>query len=114
MSTDRLPRIADSHDQFWPRVDLGRLHERLKLQQPVSDAALEVAARCAVIAAASEFARWRAALRERGYQRLEDVAGHDHGRALHVCYTRFVEAAILHTLGSAPCLAGPRRGLKHA
>lgn len=75
MSTDRLPRIADSHDPFWPRVDLGRLHERLKLQQPVSDAALEVAARCAVIAAASEFARWRAALRERGYQRSRTWPG---------------------------------------
>ena len=47
MSTDRLPRIADSHDPFWPRVDLGRLHERLKLQQPVSAASL-LSALCVV------------------------------------------------------------------
>lgn len=32
MSYDpRLPRYADSHDPFWPRVDLGRLRERLNL-----------------------------------------------------------------------------------
>ena len=71
MSYDpRLPRYADSHDPFWPRVDLGRLRERLNLTWPVSEAALEVAARCAAIDAAREFARWRAVLRERGRFRL--------------------------------------------
>ena len=115
MTTDpRLPRFADCHDPFWPRVDLGTLRERLNLQRPVSDAALEVAARCAAIDAAREFARWRAVLRELGYKRLEDVAGHDHGRALRVCYIRFVEAAVMYSLGSSPYLAGPRGGLSHA
>lgn len=115
MSNDpRLPRFADCHDPFWPRVDLGSLRERLNLQRPVSDAALEVAARCAAIDAAREFARWRAALRERGYKRLEDVAGHDQGRALRVCYIFYVEAAVMHSLGSTVYLRGSRRGLSHA
>ncbi|WP_210668390.1 head completion/stabilization protein [Pseudomonas protegens] len=110
----RLPRFADSHDPFWPRVDLGRLRERLQLQAPVSEVALEVAARCAAIDAAREFARWRAVLRERGYKRLEDVDGHDHGRALRVCYIRFVEAAVMYSLRSTACLSVPRRGQSHA
>lgn len=109
-----LPRFADSHDPFWPRVDLGQLRERLNLQQPVSEAALEVAARCAAIEAAREFARWRAVLRERGYKRLEDVNGHDHGRALRVCYLRFVEAAVMYNLDSTAYLPTARRGRKHA
>ncbi|MEX5624036.1 head completion/stabilization protein, partial [Pseudomonas syringae] len=80
MNNDSLvARYADSHDPFWPRLDLGRLRERLNLPWPVSEAALEVAARCAAIDAAREFACWRAALRELGYKRLEDVAGHDQG-----------------------------------
>ncbi|MFV3288289.1 head completion/stabilization protein [Pseudomonas sp. NY11955] len=115
MSNDlQLPRFADCHDPFWPRVDLGTLRERLQLRRPVSEAALEVAARCAAIDAAREFARWRAVLRERGYKRLEDVAGHDHGRALRVCYIRFVEAAVMHRLGSTDYLPVRRRGLAHA
>jgi len=115
MSNDpRLPRYADSHDPFWPRVDLGRLRERLNLTWPVSEAALEVAARCAAIAAAREFARWRAVLRERGYKRLEDVAGHDQGRALRVCYIRFVEAAVMYSLGASSYLRPVRRGAAHA
>ncbi|WP_410480791.1 head completion/stabilization protein [Pseudomonas plecoglossicida] len=115
MSNDPLlPRFADSHDPFWPRVDLAQLRERLNLQPIVSEAALEVAARCAAIAAAREFARWRAVLRERGYKRLEDVAGHDHGRALRVCYLRFVEAAVMYNLGSAAYLPAARRGRNHA
>jgi hypothetical protein len=100
MSNDQLlEHVVDCHDPFWPRVDMCRLRERLTLQGDVSEAALEVAARCAVIEAAGEFARWRSALRERGYRRLEDVSGHDHGRALLVCYLRFVEAAIMRNLG---------------
>lgn len=114
MSNDSLyPRFADCHDPFWPRVDLGRLRERLQLQKPVSEAALEVAARCAAIDAAREFARWRAVLRERGYKRLEDVAGHDQGRALRVCYLRFVEAAVMYSLGSTAYRPVARRGLAH-
>lgn len=109
-----LPRYADTHDPFWPRVDLARLRERLNLQRPVSEAALEVAARCAAIDAAREFALWRAVLRERGYKRLEDVAGHDQGRALRVCYIRFVEVAIMYSLGSTAYLSIKRRGAEHA
>ncbi|MFF7062340.1 head completion/stabilization protein [Pseudomonas sp. NPDC008258] len=109
-----LPRYADSHDPFWPRVDLGRLRERLSFQRPVSEAALEVAARCAAIDAAREFAHWRAVLRERGYKRLEDVAGHDQGRALRVCYIRFVEAAVMYSLGAREYLATSRRSAAHA
>ncbi|MDH4551493.1 head completion/stabilization protein [Pseudomonas sp. BN607] len=110
----RLPRFADSHDPFWPRVDLGRLRERLQLQESVSEVALEVAARCAAIDAAREFARWRAVLRDQGYKRLEDVAGHDHGRALRVCYIRFVEAAVMYSLRSAACQPVPRGGKPNA
>jgi hypothetical protein len=109
----RSPRFADCHDPFWPRLDLATLRERLNLPQPVSEAALEVAARCAAIDAAREFARWRAVLRERGYKRLEDVAGHDQGRALRVCYLRFVEAAVLHSLGAAAGLPAARQGAAH-
>ncbi|MEG8199824.1 head completion/stabilization protein [Pseudomonas sp. 5FOS] len=109
----RLPRFADCHDPFWPRLDLGRLRERLNLRRPVSEAALEVAARCAAIDAAREFARWRAVLRERGYKRLEDVAGHDQGRALRVCYICFVEAAVLYNLGSTAYLPIARRRAAH-
>ena len=115
MSNERLlPRYADSHDPFWPRVDLGRLRERLSVLRPVSETALEVAARCAAIDAAREFARWRAVLRERGYKRLEDVTGHDQGRALRVCYIRFVEAAVLYSLGSGAYLPKSRRSAAHA
>ena len=95
------PRFPDCHDPFWPRLELAALRERLQLQPGTSQAHFEVAAQCAAIDAAREFARWRAALRERGYKRLEDVSGHDHGRALLVCYTRFVEASILRSLRSA-------------
>lgn len=42
----RLRRFADCHDPFWPRVELNRLRERLNLRRPVSEAVLEVAARC--------------------------------------------------------------------
>ncbi|OII55983.1 phage head protein [Pseudomonas putida] len=109
----RLRRYADCHDPFWPRVDLDRLRERLNLKQPVSEAVLEVAARCAAIDAAREFARWRVVLRERGYKRLEDVAGHDHGRALRVCYIRFVEAAVMRNLGPTAYLPAAHRGAAH-
>ncbi|HDS1819237.1 TPA: head completion/stabilization protein [Pseudomonas putida] len=91
-------RFPDCHDPFWPRLDLAVLRERLHLRREISEAQLEVAARCAAIDAAREFARWRAALRERGYKRLEEVSGHDHGRALLVCYTRFVEGAVLRSV----------------
>lgn len=109
----RSRRYADCHDPFWPRVELDRLRERLNLKRPVSEAVLEVAARCAAIDAAREFARWRAVLRERGYKRLEDVAGHDHGRALQVCYIRFVEAAVMRNLGSTAYLPAAHRGAAH-
>ncbi|MGS7250762.1 head completion/stabilization protein [Pseudomonas anuradhapurensis] len=115
MGSDPLfSRFADSHDPFWPRIDLGRLRERLLLQPSVSETALAVAARCAVIDAAREFAHWRAVLRRRGYKRLEDVARHDHGRALRVCYLRFIEAAVRYNLGSTACLPTARGGRKHA
>jgi hypothetical protein len=94
-------------------VELDRLRERLNLKRPVSEAVLEVAARCAAIDAAREFARWRAVLREQGYKRLEDVAGHDHGRALQVCYIRFVEAAVMRNLGSTAYLPAAHRGAAH-
>jgi len=114
MSKDpRLPRFADCHDPFWPRVELCRLRQRLDLQGAVSEIALEVAARCAAIDAAREFSSWRAVLRERGYKRLEDVAGHDQGRALRVCYIRFVEAAVMYRLGSNACLPAAGRRAAH-
>lgn len=53
-------------------------------------------------------------LRERGYKRLEDVAGHDQGRALRVCYIRFVEAAVMYNLGVSSYLRTVRRGAAHA
>ncbi|MGY4526583.1 head completion/stabilization protein [Pseudomonas sp. TE21394] len=115
MGNDPLfPRFADNHDPFWPRIALGRLRERLHLHSSVSETALEVAARCAAIDAAREFARWRAVLRRRGYKRLEDVARHDHGRALRVCYLRFIEAAVRYNLGAVACLPTARRGRNHA
>lgn len=97
-------RFVECHDPFWPRVELSQLRERLKLAQSVSELALDVAARCACIAAAEEFAQWRAALRWRGYKRLEEVSGHDHGRALLVCYIRFVEAAVMRNLSGVSAL----------
>jgi len=90
--------FADSHDPFWPRIELVRLRALLAQRCSFSETALDVAARCAVIDAASEFALWRAALRKRGYKRLEDVSGHHHGRALLVCYVKFVEATIMRNL----------------
>ncbi|TLP54412.1 MULTISPECIES: head completion/stabilization protein [Pseudomonas] len=90
-----IQAFADSHDPFWPRVDLAGLHAHLVLHCNVSEIALDIAARCAVIDAAREFSVWRAALKARGYNRLEDVSGHAAGRALRVCYVRFVEVAIV-------------------
>lgn len=110
MNTEpRFTRFVDCHDPFWPRVELNLLRERLELRQPVSEVALDVAARCACIAAATEFAQWRAALRRRGYKCLEEVSGHDHGRALLVCYIRFVEAAVMRSLFGAGA-GSTRRG----
>lgn len=103
-----IDAITDCHDPFWPRFELPRLRARLKVFCTVSEAALEVAGRCAVIAAAQEFASWRVALRARGYKRLEDLGGHAHGRALRVCYLCYVEAAILRNL----CAVAPRRLLQ--
>lgn len=91
-------RFPDSHDPFWPRIELSALRERLRLGAAISEVRLALAARCAAIAAAEEFARWRVALRARGHKRLEDLAGHDHGHALSVCYRRFIEAAVLRAL----------------
>jgi hypothetical protein len=108
------PRFPDCHDPFWPRLELAALRERLQLRPDTSQAHFEVAAQCAAIDAAREFARWRAALRERGYKRLEDVSGHDHGRALLVCYTRFVEASILRDLRAVPQRKASRRGGAYA
>ncbi|MCE1118094.1 MULTISPECIES: head completion/stabilization protein [Pseudomonas] len=113
MSTEPMAaRFVECHDPFWPRVELSQLRDRLMLTEPVSELALDVAARCACIAAAEEFAQWRAALRRRGYKRLEEVCGHDHGRALRVCYLRFVEAAVMRNLGGVGAL--PRRSAVHA
>ncbi|MDZ3992830.1 head completion/stabilization protein [Pseudomonas sp. Teo4] len=104
-------RFPDGHDPFWPRIELSVLRERLRLGDQVSDVRLALAARCAAVTAASEFARWRAVLRGRGYKRLEDVAGHHHGRALSVCYRRFVEAAVMRTLYTDSCGQVVRRTL---
>ncbi len=90
--------FPDCHDPFWPRIELRALRERLRLGDDVSEARLVLAVRCAGIAAAQEFARWRAALRARGYKRLEDLAGHTQGRALSVCYRCFIAAAVWRTL----------------
>lgn len=90
--------FPDCHDPFWPRIELRALRERLRLGEEVSEARLILAVRCAAIAAAQEFARWRAALRARGYKRLEDLAGHAQGRALSLCYGCFIAAAVLRTL----------------
>ncbi|WP_416194359.1 head completion/stabilization protein [Pseudomonas putida] len=92
------PRFPDCHDPFWPRIELSVLRERLALDAQVSDARLGLAVRCAAIAAAREFATWRAALRGRGYQRLEDLASHRQGRALSLCYSRYLEAAAMKAL----------------
>jgi hypothetical protein len=91
-------RFPDCHDPFWPRIELNALRERLRLSDDVSEVRLALAARCAAIAAAQEFARWRAALRSRGYKRLEDLAGHTQGRALSACYSCFIAASVLRTL----------------
>lgn len=112
MNHQDTARAADSHDPFWPRIDLNGLRKRLKLQRTTGDAAIEVAAHCAVIKAAREFANWRAALRSLGYRRLDDVCGHDHGRALRICYLCFVDAAIMLYLG-VPYVRSPRRGVRH-
>ncbi|AXM98799.1 head completion/stabilization protein [Pseudomonas plecoglossicida] len=91
-------RYPDSHDPFWPRMALPAMRARLTLGPEVSDARLALAVRCAAVTAANEFASWRLALRRRGYKRLGDVAGHACGRALTVCYVRFVEGAVLQSL----------------
>ncbi|BBH45373.1 head completion/stabilization protein [Pseudomonas sp. KU43P] len=91
-------RFPDCHDPFWPRIELSALREQLRLSDDVSEARLALAVRCAAIAAAQEFSRWRAVLRARGCRRLEDLAGHAHGRALSVCYRCFIGAAVLRTL----------------
>lgn len=88
----RPKRYLVYHDPFWPRIELGRLRERLGLSSQVSDTRLELAARGSMEVAAREFADWRRCLRERGYRRLIDVDGHEQGRALSICYLRLVEA----------------------
>lgn len=80
------------HDLFWPRIELKHLRECLGLASDVSDTQLELAARASMDVAAREFADWRRRLRERGYRRLSDVAGHEQGRALSTCYLRRVQA----------------------
>ncbi|MBF8693109.1 MULTISPECIES: head completion/stabilization protein [Pseudomonas] len=112
MNHQDTARAGDCHDPFWPRIDLNGLRKRLKLQRTTGDAAIEVAAHCAVIKAAREFANWRVALRSLGYRRLDDVCGHDHGRALRICYLCFVDAAIMLYLG-LPYVCSPRRGVRH-
>lgn len=99
MISDKSVHLIDGHDPFWPGVDLNRLRERLDLREQPSDTAFEVATRCAVIEAAHEFAQWRAVLRGLGYNRLEQVGGHDHGKALLVCYHRLIEASVKRRLG---------------
>ncbi|QXH49754.1 head completion/stabilization protein [Pseudomonas fakonensis] len=106
--------FADSHDPFWPRVELARLRALLARRGSFSEAALDVAARYAVIDAASEFALWRAALRKRGYKRLEDVSGHHHGRALQVCYVKFVEATIMRNVCGMAARVVSAGGASHA
>lgn len=98
MNADRdnmasVMRCADSHDPFWPRIELAALRRQLGLGVEVSEARLQVAARSAAITAAQEFAHWRLALRERGFKRLDTLAGHAPGRALSRCYRRCLEAA---------------------
>ena len=93
-------RVLSNDDPFWPRIDLSILRTRLGLTRAVSDTRLEVAARAAVLLAASEFANWRRILRARGYRRLSELAGHEHGRALSTCYLRQVEAFIWRALSN--------------
>lgn len=103
------PRLPDCHDPFWPRIGLSTLRQRLALDGRISDARLALAMRCAGIAAAQEFASWRAALRIRGYKRLEDIGGHRHGRALSRCYERFVETAVIRALATTgACVLGAK------
>ncbi|WP_110639132.1 head completion/stabilization protein [Pseudomonas sp. CC120222-01a] len=99
-------RFPDCHDPFWPRIELSVLREHLQLGEAVSEARLALAARCAAIDAAREFASWRSALRRRGYRRLEEVAGHASGRALSVCYRYFIAAAVRRGLHAGPTAGG--------
>lgn len=97
---DREPerRYLACHDPFWPSIDLASLRQRLALGAHISETQLTLAVHCAVAVAMDEFANWRRALRARGYRRLGDVSGHEHGRALSVCYLRLVEAGTRRTL----------------
>ncbi|WP_245586745.1 head completion/stabilization protein [Pseudomonas cremoricolorata] len=101
-----LDPCADSHDPFWPRISLNDLRSRLGVGNEVSEAQLLVAARGAAMTAAREFAQWRHSLRERGFRRLETLAGHAPGRALQRCYLRSVEMATRRAL-----LKGAERNL---
>lgn len=107
------PRFPDCHDPFWPRIDLSELRERLALDACVSDARLGLAVRCAAIDAAREFATWRAVLREQGYRRLEDVGRHRHGRALSLCYSRYLEAAAMKALAGNGERCTGQKGEQH-
>ena len=93
-------RYLVCHDLFWPRIEVEALRERLGLSADISDTQLEVAARTSVELAAQEYAQWRRCLRELGYRRLTDVAGHAQGRALSVCYLRRVEVGIRKALAA--------------
>ncbi|QHG66022.1 head completion/stabilization protein [Pseudomonas putida] len=104
-SSFNASRFPDSHDPFWPRIELSVLRECLQLGEEVSEARLALAVRFAAIDAAREFASWRSALRRRGYRRLEEMDGHANGRALSVCYRYFIAAAVRRGL-----LAGPAAG----
>ncbi|MBK5000298.1 head completion/stabilization protein [Pseudomonas sp. S31] len=108
-----MPRFPDCHDPFWPRIDLPVLRKRLALEARVSDAGLGLAVRCAAIEAAKEFATWRTALRGRGYQRLEDIGGHRQGRALSLCYVRYLEAAVMKALASTGQLSVAGKKVGH-
>ncbi len=91
--TAPVARYADSHDPFWPRIDLQTLRGHLGLDESVTDAQLQLAARSAAITAAREFAQWRRVLRDRGFKRLEDIDTHAPGRALSRCYRECLERA---------------------
>ncbi|WP_312935530.1 head completion/stabilization protein [Pseudomonas sp.] len=96
-------RYADDHDPFWPRTELHALRGQLGLDESVTDAQLQLAARSAAITAAREFAQWRRVLRDRGFKRLEDIAAHAPGRVLSRCYRECLKRATRCALAHTSC-----------
>ncbi|CAM4102263.1 hypothetical protein CCOS865_03197 [Pseudomonas reidholzensis] len=93
-------------DQFWPRVELSSLRQRLAIPACISDTRLQLAGQQALAIAAREFAGWRLRLRALGYMQLADLSRHAHGRRLCTCYLRLVEHCTLRALGGDAALRG--------